>query len=77
MSQSSMCEVLGPQQRRWMAEHLAASTAPLTLVLSGSVLLGSVGFRDRKGECSEDDWGVSVHCKTSVIPRVCFLTSHL
>ncbi|MEW5306897.1 MAG: hypothetical protein WDW36_009334 [Sanguina aurantia] len=57
MSQSSMCEMLGLQQRRWMAEHLAASTAPLTLVVSGSVLLGSVGFRDRKGACSEDDWG--------------------
>jgi alkaline phosphatase D len=52
-SMSSFCEMLGPQQRRWLEATLAANEAPLTLVVSGSVVLtnaenasapGTLGF---------------------------------
>jgi hypothetical protein len=51
--------MLGAAQRAWLADHLASSTAPLTLVVSGSVPLGSVNYSDASGFCSGDDWNVS------------------
>lgn len=39
--ESPFCEVLGYQQRVWLERALAASTAPLKLIVSGSVLLGT------------------------------------
>lgn len=57
---SPVCEVLGMAQRQWLRQELAASTAPLKIVASGSVPLGSVGWVDPvRGACSEDDWNVS------------------
>ena len=41
--ESPFCEVLGYQQRVWLERALAASTAPLKLIVSGSVLLGTSG----------------------------------
>ncbi|GLI65466.1 hypothetical protein VaNZ11_008816 [Volvox africanus] len=56
-SDSPMCEVLGAAQRAWLSDHLASSLAPLTLVVSGSVPVGSIGFTNPEtGVCSGDDW---------------------
>lgn len=55
-STSPLCEVLGLQQRTWLARELAGSRAALTLVASGSVLAGSLGFVAPDGTtCSGDD----------------------
>ncbi|GLC64325.1 hypothetical protein PLESTF_000149400 [Pleodorina starrii] len=56
--ESPVCEVLGAAQRSWLSDHLAASTAPLTLLVSSSVPLGSVNFTDPAtgNSCSGDDW---------------------
>lgn len=52
-----MCEVLGARQRRWLAQRLASSAAPLKLLASGSVLAGSSGFvNPGVGACGGDDW---------------------
>ncbi|KAG2450456.1 hypothetical protein HYH02_004958 [Chlamydomonas schloesseri] len=54
---SPVCEVLGAAQRQWLSRRLARSQAALTLVASGSVVLGSVGYNDPVlGYCSGDDW---------------------
>eukprot|EP00200_Dunaliella_tertiolecta_P004176 CAMPEP_0202341118 /NCGR_PEP_ID=MMETSP1126-20121109/2261_1 /ASSEMBLY_ACC=CAM_ASM_000457 /TAXON_ID=3047 /ORGANISM="Dunaliella tertiolecta, Strain CCMP1320" /LENGTH=624 /DNA_ID=CAMNT_0048931911 /DNA_START=143 /DNA_END=2017 /DNA_ORIENTATION=- len=54
---SPICEMLGSQQRVWLEKQLAASTAPLKLVASGSVVFGSVGFKRPDGSvCGGDDW---------------------
>jgi phosphodiesterase/alkaline phosphatase D-like protein len=53
-----MCEVLGPPQRRWLRQQLEASRAPLTIVASGSVLAGSLGYKTESETCSGDDWEV-------------------
>ncbi|KXZ56257.1 hypothetical protein GPECTOR_1g224 [Gonium pectorale] len=53
---SPVCEVLGSAQREWLSRRLSASTAALTLVASGSVLLPSVGWQDPvQGACGGDD----------------------
>ena len=53
--------MLGSAQRQWLSRRLAASTAALTLVASGSVMLGSVGYNDPVlGYCSGDDWNVGL-----------------
>lgn len=52
--------MLGLAQRSWLRGHVSASSAPLTLVASGSVVLGGVGYTDpEQGYCSSDDWNVS------------------
>lgn len=57
LQDSPVCDVLGMPQRRWVQEQLQRSSTPLKIVGSGSVLLGSLTFKDEDGnECSEDDW---------------------
>ncbi|GFR47159.1 hypothetical protein Agub_g8850 [Astrephomene gubernaculifera] len=54
---SPVCEVLGAAQRSWLSRHLAASRAALTLVASGSVLLGNLNWTNpEEGACSGDEW---------------------
>ncbi|KAL4859501.1 hypothetical protein ACK3TF_000601 [Chlorella vulgaris] len=59
---STFCELLGPRQRAWLDSVLAASTAPVKLIASGSVVLGSTGLdantpaNEWRGHCSGDDW---------------------
>lgn len=54
---SPMCEVLGPRQRGWLASQLSEnSDVALTVVASGSVVMGSIGYSDFHGPCSGDDW---------------------
>ena len=59
---SPLCEVLGPRQRRWLDLALAASRAPIKLIVSGSVVLGSSPLEANseangwEGQCSGDDW---------------------
>lgn len=59
---SSLCEVLGLQQRAWLDGALAASAAVVKVVVSGSVLFGSTPLEepaaanDWEGRCSGDDW---------------------
>jgi alkaline phosphatase D len=54
---SPTCEVLGPQQRRWLAQQLAGSSAALHVVASSSVLAGSLGYvASDNTACSGDDW---------------------
>eukprot|EP00613_Pedinella_sp_CCMP2098_P076997 CAMPEP_0171939682 /NCGR_PEP_ID=MMETSP0993-20121228/36516_1 /TAXON_ID=483369 /ORGANISM="non described non described, Strain CCMP2098" /LENGTH=601 /DNA_ID=CAMNT_0012581575 /DNA_START=397 /DNA_END=2202 /DNA_ORIENTATION=+ len=53
---SPHCEVLGRQQRAWLRGALEASTAPLKLLVSGSVLLGNpVSQGPFDSFCSGDD----------------------
>jgi alkaline phosphatase D len=59
---SPICEVLGLQQRRWLQETMQNSKAALNIIASGSVLAGSVGWREGQysNQCSGDDlecWG--------------------
>lgn len=49
---SSFCEVLGPQQRAWLDRVLSASTAPVKLIASGSVVFGSSGLGNNSQENS-------------------------
>lgn len=65
---SAFCEVLGRNQRHWLQEALGASTAPLQLIVSGSVLVADAvevdcpyGARDTFGNpvkcvCDSDDF---------------------
>lgn len=59
---SPFCEVLGSQQRRWLDALLSASSAPVKVIASGSVLFGSSGLGNNSegsqwtGRCSGDDW---------------------
>ncbi|EFJ47581.1 hypothetical protein VOLCADRAFT_91850 [Volvox carteri f. nagariensis] len=55
---SPVCEVLGAAQRTWLYDHLTASSAPVHLLVSGSVPLGGVGYKDPDtgNVCSGDDW---------------------
>lgn len=66
---SPLCEVLGQRQRRWLRHALQSSRAPLRIVTSGSVLLGSLLYGqggeepsatamrpDTPQVCSGDDW---------------------
>lgn len=53
---SPICEVLGLQQRQWLQEQMQSSKAALNIIASGSVLAGSVGWKEADGrECSGDD----------------------
>lgn len=56
---SPICEVLGLQQRQWLQQTLQSSTAALNIIASGSVLAGSVGWREGQysNACSGDDLG--------------------
>lgn len=56
---SPICEVLGLQQRQWLQQTLQNSTAALNIIASGSVLAGSVGWREGQysNACSGDDLG--------------------
>eukprot|EP00241_Pyramimonas_parkeae_P003592 CAMPEP_0114237380 /NCGR_PEP_ID=MMETSP0058-20121206/7357_1 /TAXON_ID=36894 /ORGANISM="Pyramimonas parkeae, CCMP726" /LENGTH=654 /DNA_ID=CAMNT_0001349413 /DNA_START=109 /DNA_END=2073 /DNA_ORIENTATION=+ len=68
--ESPFCEMLGGQQRRWLEEALRKSNAPLKLVVSGSVVLGSAtsevcadaqALLNRSSHlptcaCSSDEW---------------------
>ena len=50
---SSLCEVLGRPQRRWLDETLdAVQEAPVKLIVSGSVVFGSPLSNDTMGPCS-------------------------
>jgi len=50
---SSLCEVMGRQQRRWLDETLdAVQEAPVKIIVSGSVVFGSPLSNDTKGVCS-------------------------
>ncbi|KAI7841581.1 hypothetical protein COHA_004751 [Chlorella ohadii] len=59
---SSFCELLGWEQRQWLETVLAASTAPVKVIASGSVLFGSTPLDNNtaenqwQGRCSGDDW---------------------
>lgn len=48
------------QQRRWLRQQVQRSTAPVTIVASGSVLFGAPSRTNQppkhKGYCSGDDW---------------------
>lgn len=57
----SFCEVLGVNQRQWLRQVLITSTAPVKLVLSGSVLLHNpqpyaCGSNGGQCYCGGDDW---------------------
>lgn len=56
-------------QRAWLRRSLAASAAPLKIVVSGSVLLGSLTSVDPKtgGTCSGDDWGCYPAAQANVL----------
>lgn len=56
-SSSPICEVLGLRQRRWLSASLAASSAALTVVGSGSVLAGNLGYQEGllRLNCTGDD----------------------
>jgi alkaline phosphatase D len=45
---SPVCEVLGQRQRRWLRSALSGSRAPLRIVASGSVLLGSLLYGEEE-----------------------------
>lgn len=54
---SPICEVLGLQQRQWLQEVMQSSRAALNIIASGSVLAGSIGWKETNGnECTGDDW---------------------
>lgn len=60
---SPFCDMLGRTQRLWFREALAASSAPLKLIASGSVAIGNPQWQRRTvdGEevrawCSGDNW---------------------
>lgn len=65
-SNSSFCEILGEQQRRWFEDALLGSEAPLKLVVSSSVVLGNplkkscqdLGSVTNEAECPclGDEW---------------------
>ena len=52
---SNFCDVLGPQQRLWLQEGLRESTAPLKVIVSGSVIFGNPTYTGKEGPCSSDD----------------------
>ena len=60
---SPFCELLGPQQRAWLESTLAARTAPVKLIASGSVVFGSTGLQENSadnewtGRCSGETKG--------------------
>lgn len=68
---STFCELLGPRQRAWLDSVLAASTAPVKLIASGSVVLGSTGLdantpaNEWRGHCSGEG-----RCVSRVPPKV-------
>jgi alkaline phosphatase D len=68
-SDSPLCEVLGQRQRRWLRSALARSRAPLRLVASGSVLLGSLlyGEQGEKERADDGEDAASVRRR----PQVC------
>ncbi|KAI5079699.1 hypothetical protein GOP47_0005178 [Adiantum capillus-veneris] len=66
ISNSTFCEILGEQQRRWFEDAILGSNAPLKLVVSSSVVLGNpikkscqdLGSSTNEAECPcfGDDW---------------------
>jgi len=50
MWNSGFCDMLGRAQRDWLKETLSGSTADLTLVISGSVLLSNPTWEGDEGE---------------------------
>jgi len=48
--ESPFCDVLGRNERRWFQAALLASTAPVKLIVSGSVAMGNPDFR--KSPCN-------------------------
>eukprot|EP00892_Ulva_mutabilis_P008009 jgi/Ulvmu1/5580/UM023_0117.1 len=61
--ESGFCEVLGRKQRQWLNDTIERGTAAVTLVASGSVLLGRPGAANSADDsppfssvCSGDDW---------------------
>ena len=67
MQASNFCDVLGPQQRMWLQEGLRESTAPLKVVVSGSVVFGNPTYIGHRGPCSSDDIEVRHSISTSSI----------
>jgi phosphodiesterase/alkaline phosphatase D-like protein len=55
---STFCELLGRRQRAWLESVLNASTAPVKVLASGSVVFGSSGLNENgpqnnwQGRCS-------------------------